>query len=168
MDSLSQFFASLTVHDCLALSESMIGAKELGQCNLLQSAAKFPNKILGAASREADNSDYWEMETGTASFRTTFDPESGRRRDIIANSRHATLYGVHPEEFQARCANRDLSFPFAEADAVALTIYGTVCEQLKSQAPPERFLRLYVGGAAVLCSARISVVRDAFGRISEV
>ena len=174
MDSLSQFFASLTVHDCSALSVAMHGAEKLGRSTVLQPAAN-PMTIQDAAVCNAEGcerSEYWERETGTASFSTTFDPTSSRRRDIIANARHASVYGVHPEEFQARCASRELPFPFAEADAVALTIYGAVCEQLEDQAPPERFLRLYVGGrgrgTAVLVSARTSVVRDAFGRISEV
>jgi hypothetical protein len=152
MDSLSQFFASLTVHDCSALSVAMHGAEKLGRSTVLQPAANSPNTIQDAAVCNAEGcerSEYWERETGTASFSTTFDPTSSRRRDIIANARHASVYGVHPEEFQARCASRELPFPFAEADAVALTIYGAVCEQLKDQAPPERFLRLYVGGGVV-------------------
>ena len=45
---------------------------------------------------------YWDMNTVTASLRTTFDPATRRRRAIIANARQAALYGMHPEEFQAR------------------------------------------------------------------
>ena len=173
VDSLGKFFASLTVHDCSSISVAINGsiAMDLGS---EQPASNLPNAIQIAAPdrRNAEVSEFWNMETGTASFRTTFDPTSSRRRDIIANARHASMYGVHPEEFQARCASRELPFPFAEADAVALYIYTTVREQLRSETSPEHFLRLYVGGrshgTAVLVLGRRWVARDAFGRISEV
>jgi hypothetical protein len=168
IDSLSQFFASLTVHDCAAISLVINGADELGRCTV-QSAAK---KAFQADRREAEGSEFWGMETGTASFRTTFDPMIRRRRDIIANARHASMYGMHPEEFQARCASRELPSPFAEEDAVALIIFRTVSDHFRSEASPERFMRLYVGGIgngnAALFSARTSIAVDAFGRISEV
>ena len=175
VDSLGQFFASLTVNDCSALSLAIngAGAAALG-LGMVRPAADVLTAIQGAAPyrRVAEDFKFWNMATGSASFRTTFDSMSSRRRDIIANARHASVYGVHPEEFQARCASRELPFPFAEEDAVALFIYGTVVEQLRSEASPENFLRLYVGGkscgTAVLFSGRRWVATDAFGRISEV
>ncbi len=176
MDSLGQFFSSLNIHDCSALSLAMSGADALHQ-STLQPAAKVLKSFHGVApdARDAEGgeqSDFWDMETGTASFRTTFDPVSSRRRDIIANARHAYMYGLHPEEFQARCASRELPFPFAEEDAAALIIYRNISDQFKSKATPERFMRLYVGGkgcgTAGLFAARTSVAVDALGRISEV
>ena len=174
VDSLGRFFASLTVHDCSAISVAIDSGFASGR-GTEQPAAILPQAIQGPAPdhRDAETSEFWTMETGTASFRITFDPSSSRRRDIIANARHACVYGLHPEEFQARCASRELPFPFAEADAVALYIYTTVREQLGSEAPlPEHFLRLYVGGrsrgTAVLVVGRRWVARDALGRISEV
>ena len=177
VDSLGQFFASLTVHDCSGLSLAISGAEVLSQVPLLQTAVDLPEAIQDAASdlrnaERGERPEYWNMDTGTASFRTTFDPTSSRRRDIIANARYASLYGVHPEEFQARCASRELPFPFAESDAVALIIYRTISEHFKRKASTESFMRLYVGGrsrgTAVLFSARTSTARDAFGRPSEV
>ena len=172
IDSLGRFFASLTIHDCSAISLAIDGADALGRG--VQHAAKELQAFHGAAPdrRDAAGSEFWDTETGTASFRTTFDPMSRRRRDIIANARHASMYGLHPEEFQARCASRELPFPFAEEDAVALIIYRAVAQQFRSEASSERFMRLYVGGkgrgTARLFSARTSVAVNAFGRISEV
>jgi hypothetical protein len=168
IDSLSQFFASLTVHDCSAISLVINEADVLGRCTV-QHAAK---KAFQADYRDTEGSEFWGMETGTTSFRTTFDPMIRRRRDIIANACHASMYGMHPEEFQARCASRALPNPFAEEDAVALIIFRTVSEHFRSEASSECFFRLYVGSIrnrnAALFSARTSIAVDAFGGISEV
>ena len=175
VDSLGQFFASLTVNDCSALSLAIngAGAAALGM-GMVRPAADVLTAIQGAAPyrRVAEDFKFWNMATGSASFSTTFDSMSSRRRDIIANALHASVYRVHPEEFQARCASRELPSPFAEADAVALHINKTVGEQFRSEASAVLFLRLYRGGkesgTAVLFSARRWVAMDAFGRISEV
>ena len=170
VDSLCQFFASLTAQDSSALSLAINGANSghHKSADDLKASQGFAcdRQDLGA------DSEFWDMETGTASFRTTFDPISRRRRDIIANARHAFMYGVHPEEFQARCASRDLPSPFAEEDAVALFIYATVRQQFRSEATAERYMRVYLGGrrcgtAALFC-ARTLVAADALGRIYEV
>ncbi len=174
VDSLGQFFASLTVHDCSALSLVIDEATALGleYCRgSVQLVTMVPKGVQGA-DQQSKISEFWDMETGTASISITFDCISSRRRDIIANARHAFMFGVHPEEFQARCASRELALPFAEEDAVALYIYTTIGEQFRREASSEHFLRLFVGGkgcgTAVLFSGRRLVAWDAFGRISEV
>jgi hypothetical protein len=176
VDSLGQFFESLTVHDCAALSQAIYDAGALGQRSR-KPAVDVLKATQGSAHdrrdlEEDERSDFWDIATGTASFRTTFDPISNRRRDINANARYAFTYGVHPEEFQARCASRELPFPFAEEDAVALFIYASVHQHFRSQASAERFMRVYLGGKgcgiAVLFSVRTSVSMDAFGGISQV
>jgi hypothetical protein len=170
MDSLGRFFASLTVHDSSALSMAIHLATTVGR-STVHAAPKTLDAPDDRDASEGEHSKFWDVETGTSSFRTTFDPMSSRRRDIIANACHASMYGVHPEEFQARCASRELPFPFAEEDAVALIIYRTVGQQFRSEASPERFLRIYVGkgcGTAKLFSVRTSIATDAFGRISAV
>jgi hypothetical protein len=176
VDSLAHFFATLTVHDYSALALAINGAAALGQ-RTAQLSANVPNASQGASLslRDADegvHSQYWAMETGTASFRTTFDPMSRRRRAIIANPRQACFYGMHPEEFQARCASRDLPFPITDEDAVALFIYASIGEHFRSETSAELFIRLYMGGrgcgTAVLISARRWVALDASGSISEV
>jgi hypothetical protein len=172
VDSLAKFFASLTFLDCSALSLAINGAAEFGR-STAQLAANTPN-VLQAVARVADegeDSQFWAMETGTASCRTTFDPVSRCRRAIIANARQASFYGIHPEEFQARCASRELPFPMNDEDAVAVFIYAAVGAHFKSKASAI-FLRFYMGGkgcgTAVLVSARRKVELDAFGRICEV
>jgi hypothetical protein len=175
LDSLGQFFASLTVYDCSALSQAIYGSgyTALG-CSTVRPVDDGQPAIQDHAPdcRVAEDSEFWDRVTGTASFHSTFDPISSRRRDVIANARHASIYGVHPEEFQARCASRELPFPFAEEDAVALLIYDAVGLQFGNEASCEHFLRLYVGGkgcgTALLVSARTSVAMDAIGRISGV
>jgi hypothetical protein len=80
-------------------------------------------------------------------------------------------YETYGSRTRARCASRELPFPFAEEDAVALFIYTTVGEQLRSEVSAEHFLRLYVGGrcgTALLFFGRRWMARDAFGRIYEV
>ena len=124
VNSLGQFFASLTVHDCSALSLAIDEATALGLEYCRGSVQLVPKGVHGT-DQQSKISEFWNMETGTASIRITFDCISGRRRDITANARHAFMFGVHPEEFQARCASRELALPFAEEDAVALYIYTT-------------------------------------------
>ncbi len=179
MDSLAQFFASLTVHDCSALSLAINGAAEFGR-SAAQRAVNFPSIIYIAPpnirdSREVDPSQFWNWETRTASFRSIFDPMSRRRHAIIANARQASfygMYGMHPDEFQARCANCKLPFPIADEDAISLFIYALVSEQFKrktSTVYTEIFLRGGMGcGTVKLISVRRWVMMDAFGRISEV
>jgi hypothetical protein len=140
VNSLAQFFESLTVRDCSALSLAINSAAALGQ-SIVQPTTNAPNASQGPVAdtretEEGEPSPYWFMETGTASFRTTFDPMSRRRRAIIANARQASFYGMprHPEEFQARCASRDLPFPITDGDAVALFIYASIGEQFRSEA----------------------------------
>jgi hypothetical protein len=171
VDSLAQFFASLTFLDCSALSIAIKSAAELGR-STIQPSFITPNAFQGAArDDEGDHSQFWAMETGTASCRTTFDPVSRCRRAIIANACQASFYGIHPEEFQARCASRELPFPMNDEDAVAVFIYASVGAHFKSKASAI-FLRFYMGGKgcsnAVLLSARRKVELDAFGRICEV
>ena len=172
VDSLAQFFASLTFLDRSALSLAINGAVALGR-STIQSSAVAPNAFQGAAlvADEGDRSQFWAMETGTASCRTTFDPISRCRRAISANARQASFYGIHPEEFQARCASRELPFPMNDEDAVAVFIYASVGAHFKTKASA-LFLRFYMGGpgsgTAVLLSARRKVELDAFGRICEV
>ena len=169
VDSLTQFFASLTVHDRSALSLAINRAVSVGQF-ITQHAASLPSPRADVV--EGDNSCYWDMETATASFRTAFDPICNHRRAIIANSRQASIYGMHLEEFQARCASRNLHLPMPDEDLIAVLIYTSVGEQLRRQATAEVFLRLYAGGkgcgTAVLVSARRWVATDALGRITEV
>ena len=93
VDSLAHFFASLTSHDSSALAFAINSAAALGR-----STAPLAPDILKASQnlRDADDgehSQYWSMETGTASFRTAFDPMSRRRQAIIANARQASFYG---------------------------------------------------------------------------
>ena len=135
VDSLGQFFASLTVYDSLAFSQAIYGsgAAALGNIGSRSHNAALPAIQSNAPDRreseECEHSELWDMVTGTASVSTKFDPVSSRRRDIIANAHYASIYGVHPEEFQARCASRELSFPIAEEDAVAMFIFATVSLQ---------------------------------------
>ena len=175
VDSLAQFFASLSVHDCADISFAMKDAAGLGQGSFhvanLPHASQFTT-LESRSAGEGEHFHFWDMETGTASFRTTFDPLSQHRRAIIANACQASLYMVHPEEFHARCASRDLPLPMNDEDAVVLFIYASVGEQFRAEASAVLFLRLYMGGVdlgtALLFSARRSVALDAFGRISEV
>ena len=107
VEALTQFFSSMNISDSHALFHAMSSAASFGNSLTPPTSAKahtlstFP---LPATETDAETfvaeSLFWDMETGIASFRTTFDPVSRRRCAIIANSRQAAFYGVHPEEFQ--------------------------------------------------------------------
>jgi hypothetical protein len=106
VDELANIFASLNFSDSSAIFNAMNEASFLG--SRIDSPLLADDTALQTSLTDAQNNrdmdtganEYWNMETGTASFRTTFDPETRRRRAIVANARQATLYGVHPEEFQ--------------------------------------------------------------------
>ena len=67
---------------------------------------------------------------GKRAFATAGSPRSRRRRPGA----------------QARCAERQLPHPMAEADAVALFVYASVGEHYRGEASAELFVRLLVGG----------------------
>jgi hypothetical protein len=106
VDELAHFFASLNFSDSSAIFNAMNEASNLGSRidpPVLADDTTLQTSLTNAQNnRDMDTGadEYWDMETGTASFRTTFDPETRRRRAIVANARQATLYGIHPEEFQ--------------------------------------------------------------------
>jgi hypothetical protein len=106
VDELAHFFASLNFADSSAIFNAMNEASILGSRidpPLLANDTTLQTSLTNAQNnRDMDTGadEYWDMETDTASFRTTFDPETRRRRAIVANARQATLYGIHPEEFQ--------------------------------------------------------------------
>ncbi len=166
VDSLAKFFATLTVHDCSLLSRAMNSAAALGQ-STIQIAANIPS-----AAVEGYRPQNWDTDTVTASFRAAFDPISHHRRAIIANARQASLYGMHPEEFHARCASRNLHIPMPDEDFVALLIYSSVDEQFRREAIGEIFTRIFAGGGgcgtAMLVHVQRCAAMDALGRISEV
>jgi hypothetical protein len=174
MDCLAQFFSSFTVQDCSTISLALNSKKSAASVrSISQLATHIPN-----ISRERDRPDKIVDEqfriggAETAFFRTTFDPTSRCRCDIIVNARHATIYRMHTEEYQARCASRDLPFPLAEEDGVILFIYLFVSKQFGFDLSGGVFLRLYSlaegSCTSALFSVRRLVVMDALGRVSEV
>ena len=114
VEALTWFFTTMNLSDSSALYHAVNHAASLGSSlGTPFSSAKPPTPQLRARSTSQDDykddmetdgadSQFWNMETGIASFRTTFDPVSRRRRAIIANARQTSFYGVHPEEFQVR------------------------------------------------------------------
>ena len=53
---------------------------------------------------------------------------------------------------QARCASRQLPFPIAEMDAVALFLFASVGEHFRGEDSAELFIRLLMGSRSVcLC-----------------
>ena len=109
VDSLTDFFQSLTLYQSSALLTAMNDAVSLVNC-IDQPFQPTPpetshDEVQSFTATGGRNcSQYWDMDTVTASLRTTFDPATRRRRAIIANARQAALYGMHPEEFQVRAA----------------------------------------------------------------
>uniref|UniRef100_A0A7S0M3U1 Uncharacterized protein n=1 Tax=Cryptomonas curvata TaxID=233186 RepID=A0A7S0M3U1_9CRYP len=51
-------------------------------------------------------------------WRTTFDPDSGRRCSVCITSAFAQYFGMHQEEALARLACSDVAFPMLEVDAL--------------------------------------------------
>jgi hypothetical protein len=117
VDALTYFFTTMNLSDSSALYHAVNHAASLGSSLVPPSPVKpqapSPAKPQAPQIRarstshdepqdETDGAEsrFWDMETGIASFRTTFDPESRRRLSVIANARQANFYGVHPEEFQ--------------------------------------------------------------------
>ena len=107
IDPLARFFSSLTTYDSSALSLALSAAADIAN-NTPPTASVPTAQPIRANTHDAfhaeggDHAEYWGMETGTASLRTTFDPVSRRRLAIAANARQAAFFGVHLEEFQER------------------------------------------------------------------
>ena len=109
VDALTDFFRSLTLYHSSALLTAMNDAVSLvNRIDQLFPPAPTETSQVEVPSFTATGGknckQYWDMNTVTASLRTTFDPATRRRRAIIANARQAALYGMHPEEFQVRAA----------------------------------------------------------------
>ena len=111
VEALTQFFTPMNLSDASALYHAVNHAASVGSLLGPPSPAKPPAPNTRAQATSYDEledetdgaeSRFWGMETGVASFRTTFDPASRRRLSVIANARQANFYGVHPEEFQVR------------------------------------------------------------------
>jgi hypothetical protein len=114
VEALTHFFTTMNLSDASALYHAVNHAASLGSLLAPPPPAKpqAPNiraqttshDELQSMQDETDGAEsrFWDMETGIASFRTTFDPASRRRLSVIANARQANFYGVHPEEFQVR------------------------------------------------------------------
>jgi hypothetical protein len=109
VEALTQYFTTMNISDSSALYRALSHAAFSGSLLAPPSPAKPHVPQMRALSTSHDDledetdgteSRFWDMETGIASFRTTFDPVSRRRRSVIANARQANFYGVHPEEFQ--------------------------------------------------------------------
>ena len=102
--ALAHFFASMHISECTELFHAMNRASSLGSRfdppDLPSQQRDHPGSSSSGMDTDSNDFQYWGMETGTASFRTTFDPASRCRRAIITNARQASFYGVHPEEFQ--------------------------------------------------------------------
>ena len=201
VEAITQYFTTMNISDSSALYNAINHAATLGNSlgRPVIGKALTPQKRTSSTSMDnsqhdmdTEESRFWDMETGIASFRTTFDPVSRRRRAVIANARQATFYGAHPEEFQvrkyseqatppsrhaptrpsgqlrptspgltvcaplwrgpapaarqARCASRQLPFPFTEMDAVALFHFVAVRQHFQIAAVPELCMRMLTGG----------------------
>ena len=114
VDSLTDFFQSLTLYQSSVLLTAMNHAVSFVN-SIDQPFPPTPpetsyDEVQSFTATGGRNSNqYWDMDTVTASLRTTFDPATRRRRAIIANARQAALYGMHPEEFQARAARHTIA-----------------------------------------------------------
>jgi hypothetical protein len=106
VEALIQFFTSMNISDSSAIFLAMTHVASLGHRYESSPPATpaLPAACQAATQRDCDDDGdepkYWNMESGVASFRTTFDPASRQRIGIIANPRLAIFYGAHPEEFQ--------------------------------------------------------------------
>ena len=121
----------------------------------------------------------WSMQTDAGFSAVSFDPDTGRRRAILVSPVLAAALGMHPEEYLARAAARDLPLPSPDVDSL-LHLLCTVVERFFAAGGSsggggggtEHYVRMAVGPAAARRGALVCVrsvaVKDGAGRVCEV